>query len=100
MKSCSKCCLTTIEKHIEFLCDTEEEAHLMIRNHVKFARAAVAADRARRPVAAARAGGELTDGELADVGSRPPLTGEGGPHGRLGKTSTVDGSGRRSACWA
>jgi GNAT superfamily N-acetyltransferase len=36
---------------IEFLCDAEEEAHLMIRNHVKFARAAIAADRARRPVA-------------------------------------------------
>jgi hypothetical protein len=34
---------------IEFLCDAEEEAHLMIRNHVKFARAAIAADRARRP---------------------------------------------------
>jgi hypothetical protein len=32
---------------IEFLCDAEEEAHLMIRNHVKFARAAIAADRAR-----------------------------------------------------
>jgi hypothetical protein len=36
---------------IEFLCDAEEEAHLMIRNHVMFARAAIAADRARRPVA-------------------------------------------------
>ena len=33
---------------IEFLCDAEEEAHLMIRNHVKFARAAIAADRTRR----------------------------------------------------
>jgi hypothetical protein len=28
---------------IEFLCDTEEEAHLMIRSHVKFAHAAIAA---------------------------------------------------------
>ena len=27
---------------IEFLCDAEEEAHLMIRNHVKFARAVLA----------------------------------------------------------
>jgi hypothetical protein len=36
---------------IEVLCDAEEEAHLMIRNHVMFARAAIAADRARRPVA-------------------------------------------------
>jgi hypothetical protein len=27
---------------IEFLCDAEEEAHLMIRSHVKFARAVLA----------------------------------------------------------
>lgn len=27
---------------IEFLCDAEEEAHLMIRGHVKFARAVLA----------------------------------------------------------
>ena len=40
------------DKHrgaIEFVCDAEEEAHLIIRNHIKFARTAIAADRARRP---------------------------------------------------
>ena len=51
---------------IELLCDTEEEARLIIRNHVKFARAAIAADRARRPTPQPEPEG-LTDDKLMDI---------------------------------
>jgi hypothetical protein len=53
---------------IEFLCDTEEEAHLMIRNHVKFAHAAIAAaaDCARTLLAQPELP-ELTDQEIASA---------------------------------
>jgi hypothetical protein len=48
---------------IEFLCDTEEESHLMIRSHVRFAHAAIALDRSRRaPVPPA-------EGEVGEVGA-------------------------------
>jgi hypothetical protein len=51
---------------IEFLCNTEEEAHLMIRSHVKFASAAIAADRARTLLAQPELP-ELTDQEIASA---------------------------------
>jgi hypothetical protein len=60
---------------IEFLCDTEEEAHLMIRSHVKFARAAIAADCARRPVAQPEPEGLTDDAMTAatQLAARPLL---------------------------
>jgi hypothetical protein len=58
---------------IEFLCDAEEEAHLMIRNHVKFARAAIAADRARTLLAQPPADGEVAD-HVVEVPKKVALT--------------------------
>jgi hypothetical protein len=53
---------------IEFLCDTEEESHLMIRSHVKFAHAAIALDRSRRaPVPPAEALGASCRSLLEEV---------------------------------
>ena len=68
---------------IEFLCDAEEEAHLMIRNHVKFARAAIAADRARRPTPQPLPEG-LTDGELDGMERR---------YWKLGSSIEIDPEG-------
>jgi hypothetical protein len=50
---------------IEFLCDAEEEAHLMIRSHVKFARAVLA--RWGRPVAEKSSAAQPADGEVAEL---------------------------------